>query len=169
MPAAAPPGRRLLAATLAAASLLGGCSVFETVGLAPDKVDETAVRETPARGEPLRVEVQHVLVSFEGAGIRNVTRTKEEAERLAGRVHAMAMEGRDFGELIRLCSDDRRGSGTIRIANFGTPPGPDELERHLLDRGFSRAAFTLEVGHIVLVPWNETDTPKGWHVIRRLK
>ena len=169
MPAAPPRGRLLLAATIAAASLVGGCSVFETVGLAPDRVDETAVREAPVRGEPLRVEVQHVLVSFEGVGIRNVTRTKEEAERLAVRVHAMALEGRDFGELIRLCSDDRRGTGTIRIANYGTPPGPDEIERHLLDRGFSRAAFTLEPGHVVLVPWHETETPKGWHVIRRVK
>jgi len=168
MPTAPPRGRRSLVATLAV-SLLGGCSVFQTVGFAPDEVDETAVREAPGRGEPAHVEVQHVLVAFEGTGVRNVTRTKEEAERLAGRVHAMALEGRDFEELIRLCSDDRRGMGTLLISNFAVPSGPDEIERRLLDRGFTRAAFSLEPGQVVLVPWHETDTPKGWHVIRRVR
>lgn len=149
--------------------LLGACSAFESVGFAPNRVDETAVREAPTPGEPPRVEVQHVLIAFEGTGVAGVTRTKEEAERLAAHVFEQARAGRNFDELVRLYSDDRHGGGFFRIANFGVPAAPDETERGRLVRAFSRAAFSLEPGALTLVPWEEGESPFGWHVIRRLR
>jgi len=154
---------------LLAAPLLGACSLFESVGFAPNRVDETAVRETPTSGEPARVEVQHVLIAFDGTGVAGVTRTKEEAERLAGQVFEQARAGRDFDELVRLYSDDRHGGGRFRISNFGVPAGPEDTERGRLVRAFTRAAFSLEPGAMALVPWEESEAPYGWHVIRRLR
>ena len=44
-----------------------------------------------------------------------------------------------------------------------------ETERGRLVRAFSRAAFSLEPGALTLVPWEEGESPFGWHVIRRLR
>ena len=99
-------------AGLAVGLLLAGCTVMDSVGLAPNKPDPEAVK-LPAgtRTEPEHVVVRHVLVSFEKCGILSVTRTEDEAKRLAQRVFDMAKSGHDFGELVRLYSDDRHGDG----------------------------------------------------------
>jgi len=168
-PAACPRPRPAAALFLAALAALPGCAFFEAVGFAPDHPDETAVRAAPTREEPAYVDVQHVLVAVQGTGVPGVTRTKEEAERLAQQVLERAQKGQDFRELVRLYSDERRGDGTLRIANFGMTAGPDEYERGRLARGFARAAFALEPGDITLVPWDPPGSPYGWHVLRRIR
>ena len=164
-----PASRRLPAVLLLALGTLPGCAFFEAVGFAPDRPDENAVRTAPTREEPAYVEVQHVLVALQGTGVPGVTRTKEEAERLAGQVLEKARNGQDFRELVRLYSDERRGDGTLRIANFGMTAGPDEYERGRLARGFARAAFAMEPGDVTMVPWDPPDSPYGWHVLRRIR
>lgn len=163
------PFLRTLRPLALAASLPAALAACEAVGLAENPIDHGAVRQPAAREEPPVVEVQHVLISFAGAGLPNVTRTKDEAKALAERVYDLARGGRDFGDLVRLYSDDRHGDGFFRIANFGMPLAADTTERARLVRGFTRAAFSLEPGQTALVANEPAESPFGWHVIRRLR
>src|SRR5207249_1414134 len=97
------PKRPVLAALLALVA--PGCALVQEVGqeigLAPAEPDPTAVAEPdPTPEEPAHVVVQQLLVSFEGASRPGVTRSKEEAKRLADRVLAEARGGREFAELV---------------------------------------------------------------------
>lgn len=159
-----------LAAVALAATLLGACSMFEAVGIGPNRPDPEAVKIAPdERREPDHVTVRHVLISFEKAGIQSVTRTRAEAERLATKVEALARSGRDFADLVRTYSDDRHGDGVYRLANWGCAPDVDEAEREKMVRGFGRVAFSLEPGEIGVLPHDPIDSPYGWHIIRREK
>ncbi len=65
--------------------------------------------ERPApdlKGEPAKVNVQHILISFAGTGIPGVTRTKEEAKALAQEIFEKARLGEDFSALVKEHSDD---------------------------------------------------------------
>ena len=170
--AAARSARRPLVAAAAVAVLAAasGCSLFEAVGLAPAEVDPTSVRR-PAdhRDEPPHVVVQHVLIACKDSDIVNVTRTRDEAERVANQVLGMAKAGRDFDELVRLYSDDRHADGAVAIANWGVLAEGDELGRADLARDFTKAAFSLGVGEIGLVPYRPPESPYGWHVVRRIR
>jgi hypothetical protein len=145
-----------------------GCSAFESVGLAPNRVDPTVVRNPGAREEPGRVGVRHVLIGFEGA-LPTATRTRDEARALAETVYERARSGADFRELVRLYTDDRHGDGSYVLVNFGIPARGDEVERARFVRGFTRAAFSLEPGQIALVAHDPDESPYGWHVIVREK
>lgn len=66
-------------------------------------------------GEPERIRIQHILISF--AGTRTAaTRTKEEAEALADEVLKRAQAGEDFSSLVMEYTDDPGSKGS-------TPPG----------------------------------------------
>lgn len=163
--------RRVIPVALAAllAGPLAGCSFFESIGLAPSRPDPGAVKDPDARQEPEAVVVQHVLVSFDDVGIRSVTRTKDEAARVAAQVLALANAGRDFGELVRLYSDDRHGDGTYTVVNFGFRAGPDQMERDRLAPAFGKLSFSLEPGQTAVAEYDPVQSPFGWHVIRRLQ
>ncbi len=161
---------RRFACALAACGLsLAACSLFKGIGLAPNEVDPEAVRIDAPAGEPAHVVVRHVLVSFEGTDVPACTRSKEEARSLAEKVLADARAGRDFGELVRLYSDDRQGDGTYRMANWGVPTGADEVERQKMTRGFGNLAFALGVGEVGLLEYDPVKSPFGWHVIKRIE
>jgi len=160
---------RRVAPLVLALAAAGGCSLFKDVGLAPEEPDTTATSRVPSADEPAHVLVQHVLVSFEGTRIRGATRTKDEAKALALRVLEQARAGRDFGELVRLYSDDRASEGRIALANWGVPTEGDETERRKMVRGFGATAFRLAVGEIGLVEYDANASPFGWHVVKRLK
>src|SRR6185295_8820836 len=104
---------------LVAAATAGGCSLFKNVGLAPNEADPTAVAKAEAAtpDQPAHVVVQHVLISFEETHVPGATRTKEQARVLAQHVLEDAKSGREFGELVRLYSDDRGGDGKLSLAN----------------------------------------------------
>ncbi len=160
---------RVLSATLVlTVPALGGCGIFGTMGLAPEPRDPTEVREVPARpAEPDRVTVRHVLISFDEARTKGSTRTRAEAKALAAKVQSLAKSGRDFGELVRLYSDDRHADGVYRLVNYGVAPAQDEEPRSGMVRAFGDAAFSLAVGGIALVEYDSKAAPFGWHVIRR--
>lgn len=143
---------------------------MDSVGLAPNKPDpETVKLPAGTRTEPDRVTVRHVLIAFEKTGILSVTRSKDEAERLAQKVFEMAQSGTDFGELVRLYSDDRHGDGTYTIVNWGVVPAEGEMERERMVQGFGTTAFSLEPGQTGIQPYAPVESPFGWHIIRRVK
>ncbi len=159
---------RLVLALLAAAAL-PGCSFFRSIGFAENEVDPASVAQPGAADEPSHVVVQHVLVSFDGASVPGVTRSKADAERLAQRVVAEARAGRDFAELIRYYTDDRGGDGSYSMANWGVATASGEVERKQMVRGFGNLAFALAVGEIGVVEYDSNSSPFGWHVVKRTR
>jgi parvulin-like peptidyl-prolyl isomerase len=84
-----------------------------------------------------------------------ITRSKEEAQKLANKIQAQAKSGADFGALAEKYSDDpsaKTGKGNLGKFARGTMVKP-----------FADAAFGLKPGEIS----NVVETPFGFHVIKR--
>lgn len=144
-----------------------GC---QEIGLAPHEPDRGAVRVVDGEREPERVTVRHVLIAFDGANLAGVTRPLDKAERVARNVYEAARGGRPFDELIRLYSDDGGGTGIYKLTNWGVAElEPDEMERGRMVRDFHRAAFSMTVGEIRLVPYDAEGSPLGYHVVERIQ
>jgi hypothetical protein len=159
---------RHVLAVLAAASL-AGCALMREVGLTENQPNPEVLREGGTADQPSHVVVQHVLISFDGANVPGVMRTKEQAAALAQRVLAEARAGHDFADLVRLYSDDRAGDGTYSMANWGVPTESGEVERRKMVRGFGALAFTLPVGQVGIVEYDANTSPFGWHVMKRAR
>jgi len=146
---------------------LGGC---RQIGLAPDEVDGTAVREETTSRQPDHVVVQHVLIAHEGAEIAGVTRSIDQARTMAATVLQKARAGDDFDELVRLYGDDGNSSAVYAISNFGVTPATAEgVERVGLVRGFGDLAFSLQPDEVGLVEYDAVRSPHGFHVVKRLR
>jgi len=117
--------------------------------------------------EPDRIQVAHVLISFAGAGTE-ATRSKAEAEKLAGEVLARAKKGEDFHKLIKELSDDS-GDGIYGLANTGAQPKAGEYPRQGMVAAFGDVGFALEAGGIGMSAFDPRKSPYGWHIIKRLK
>jgi len=97
-------------------------------------------------GQPERITVQHVLISFQGTPVKGVTRTKEEAEALAKEVLAKVQAGADFEALLRAHSDDPAGEvdpGVYRILNTGVRDSAAERRLFDLERRFRKSIEEL--------------------------
>ncbi len=91
----------------------------------PPATRETIERPQPDCGaEPLKVDVQQILVSFAGAAASRATRTKAEAETFAKQLLERARAGEDFDALVQSSSD-------APSHPLATPPG----RYRLLNRG----------------------------------
>lgn len=107
----------------------------------PAPTGETIARPEVALdlgGAARKIVVQHVLISFEGCGIPDVTRTKEEAEALAREILAKVEAGEDMTALARESSDDP-------ISPEDETPGYYTLLNNgVRDSASERAALTLQ-------------------------
>jgi len=119
---------------------------------------------------PEHIKVQHVLIGFVGKiPGKNVTRTQEEAEKLAAEILERARKGEDFDQLVEQYTDDQP-PGIYGLANTGvTPSGQDEYPRNGMVKGFSDVAFSLSPGNIDVAKYDPKDSPYGWHIIKRIK
>ena len=129
--------------------------------------------EKPAAisGEPERVEVQHILISFQGAiPDEKVTRSQEEAETLARELLERAKSGEDFDALVKEYTDDQH-PGIYRMSNVGIPPdaASQEFSRERMVRAFGDVSFSLEVNEIGMANYDPSASKYGWHIIKRLK
>lgn len=120
--------------------------------------------------EPSRIKVQHVLIAFKGAARApaKVTRTREEAEVLAGEVLQRARKGEDIAKLADEFSTDA-GGGRYTLVNSGVTPGAGDIKRADFIKPFTDVAFKLKVGEAGLVEYDATAAPFGWHIIKRLE
>ena len=115
-----------------------------------------AKSEQPDEG----ITVQHILIAFAGAPrIRDVTRTKAEAQELAEKVWREAVAGADFKSLMKTHSNDG-GGGEYPMTKAG---------RTQMVAAFGNVGFRLKVGEIGVAPWHASDSPYGWHIIKRIK
>ena len=127
---------------------------------------------TPALNEePNWVTVQHILISFKGAIPKpSVTRTKDEAKKLAEEVFERAKKGEDFAALVKQYTDDEY-PGIYRMSNKGIPPDPtkQEFAREGMVKGFGDVSFSLPVGGIGMAKYDPEKSKYGWHIIKRIE
>jgi parvulin-like peptidyl-prolyl isomerase len=147
-----------------------GCQKGEE-SAAGESADAKPKKSATITDEPERVEVQHILISFQGAiPDEKVTRTKEEAESLAKELLEMAKSGDDFDALVKEYTDDQH-PGIYRMSNVGIPPdsASQEFSRERMVKAFGDVSFSLNVNEIGMANYDPTASKYGWHIIKRLK
>jgi parvulin-like peptidyl-prolyl isomerase len=136
----------------------------------PPAKPSMAPTPAPAAGkEPDHITIQHVLIGFKGSVPgKNITRTQDEAEKLAGEVLARAKKGEDFDGLVKKYTDDSP-PGIYAMANKGVAASAGEYPRERMVPAFGDAGFPLQVGEIGMASYDKTKSPYGWHIVKRLK
>lgn len=122
-----------------------------------------------AAKEPDRIRVQHILIAFQGS-LRGkpVTRTKEEAKKLAYELFERAKKGEEFGELVKKYSDDQF-PGIYGMSNNGVTPREGEYPRRQMVAAFGDVGFPLQVGGIGIADHDPQKSKYGWHIIKRVE
>jgi hypothetical protein len=119
--------------------------------------------------EPDHITIQHVLIGFTGSVPgKNITRTREEAMKLAEEILARAKKGEDFDELVKKYTDDA-APGIYSMANKGVTPAAGEYARGRMVPAFGDAGFPLQVGEFGMAPYDKDKSPYGWHIVKRVK
>jgi hypothetical protein len=128
-------------------------------------------RPQPA-AEPERVTVQHILLAFKGSipGDQKVTRSREDAERLALQIFERAKAGEDFAAMVRMYTNDSY-PGIYKMTNRGVVPdkSKQEYSRTGMVPAFGDVSFGLEVGGVGLAVYDPARSKYGWHIIKRLE
>jgi len=130
----------------------------------------TAPPPAPAAAkEPDHITIQHVLIGFTGSVPgKNITRTQEEAKKLAEEILARAKKGENFDELVKKYTDDS-APGIYSMANNGVASAAGEYPRSRMVPAFGDAGFPLQVGEIGMASYDKGKSPFGWHIVKRLK
>ena len=150
---------RITLVLLSAVVLLSACS---------KKQDE---QQAAAEPEPERIEVQHILIAFQGSVPgKNVTRTQSEAADLAQEILQKAQQGENFDALVKQYTDDAY-PGRYKMTNYGIPSdaSKEEYERRNMVPAFGDVGFKLQVGQAGLAKFDPAASPYGWHVIKRVQ
>jgi len=118
---------------------------------------------------PAHVEVQHILIGFSGSVPgKNITRTKEEAMKLAHEILDKARKGANFDSLVAKYTDDSP-PGIYKMAAEGVPPLMSEYGRKQMVPAFGNVGFAISPGNIDIAEYDPTTSPFGWHIIKRLR
>jgi hypothetical protein len=151
------------------------CCLFSIVlVLAGCGAKEQTVAETPGtpeKPEPERVTIQHILVAFKGTVPgKDITRSREEAQALAGDLFERAKKGEDFDALVKEYTDDAY-PGIYAVVNRGGEANPEMqiFARENMVPSFGDVAFSLEAGEIGLASYDPDKSKYGWHIIKRLR
>ena len=126
----------------------------------------------PQSDGPERVTVQHILIAFKGS-IPNdpkVTRSKEDAERLALQVFERAKAGEDFAAMVKMYTNDEY-PGIYKMTNTGIAPdrSKQEFSRTGMVKSFGDVSFGLAVGAVGLAVYDPAASKYGWHIIKRIE
>lgn len=150
--------------------ILSGCKKGND-GDAERSTAEKPTKSTLTTDEPERVEVQHILISFQGAvPDEKVTRTEAEAETLAKELLTRAKAGEDFDALVKEYTDDQH-PGIYRMSNTGITPDAanEEFSRERMVKAFGDVSFSLNIDEIGMATYDPGASKYGWHIIKRLK
>jgi parvulin-like peptidyl-prolyl isomerase len=120
----------------------------------------------PAKPEPERITVRHILVAFQGAPRVKATRSRDEAKALAEQLLERVKKGEDFAALMKQHSDDT-GPGVYSLVNHGVAAASGAYPRKGMVAAFGDVGFTLEVNGIGMAPHDPAKSPFGWHIIQR--
>ncbi len=118
---------------------------------------------------PAHIQVQHILIGFKGSVPgKPITRSLEEARRLAYEILQRARDGEDFGKLVEKYTDDQ-APGIYGMANTDVTPAQGEYPRKGMVPAFGDVGFELSVGNISIADYDKKTSPYGFHVIKRIK
>ena len=112
--------------------------------------------------------VDHILIAFNGAGIPGVTRSLDDAKKLAYDLFKQVEADGDWAALKEDYSDDT-GPGVYGMTNTGAPRRPGVRPRHGMVAAFGNVGFQLAVGEIGLADYDPQDSKFGYHIIKRVK
>jgi len=151
----------------------GGAGAAPSAGTAPAK--ETSMTPQPGTmpvapaTEPQHVQVQHILIGFAGSVPgKPITRSKDEAKKLAYEILDKARAGESFDGLVKQYTDDSP-PGIYGMSAIGVPPGPGEFPRDGMVAAFGNVGFAISPGNVGIADWDPATSPYGWHIIKRLK
>lgn len=133
---------------------------------------ETPVAAAPSGSTmptPAHITVQHILIGFSGSVPgKNITRSRDEAKKLAYEVLERAKKGEDFDALVVKYTDDSP-PGIYKMSGSGVPASPGEYSRDSMVPAFGNVGFKLQVGEIGIADYDQTASPFGFHIIKRLQ
>lgn len=119
--------------------------------------------------EPDHIKVQHCLIGFKGSlPGKNLTRTKEEAEKLAKDLFERAKKGEDFDAIVKQHTDDTH-PGIYGMSNRGKLRKPGYYPRERMVPAFGDTGFPLQVGEVGLAAYDSKKSPYGWHIVKRIE
>jgi len=130
----------------------------EPVASQPEAVAPTPPpAPTPAPEPEQSIAASHVLIQYKGSmrAAPTITRSKEEAKKLATEVMNKAKKGQDFAALAKQYSDEPGAKD--RAGALG------KFSKGQMVKPFADAAFALKPGEIS----NVVETDFGFHVIKR--
>ena len=115
-----------------------------------------------------KVKVEHILISFRGAGT-SATRTKDEAEAFAAALLGRVVAGEDFTALKVEHTDDGPGGIYTMVSE-----GPGNRASLIFNRSgmvpaFGNTGWRLEVGQVGVAPYDPKKSQYGWHIVKRLE
>jgi hypothetical protein len=136
--------------------------------------DYAVMQATLADQPDLDIRVQHLLIAFKGTiptpDGDKITRTRDEAEKLAADLWRRATEGEDFDALVKQYTDDEAPgvygmtmSGTVIDEATATYP------RKRMVRAFGDVGYKLKVGEFGIAVYSPAASKYGWHIIKRVK
>jgi parvulin-like peptidyl-prolyl isomerase len=116
------------------------------------------------------IQVQHILIAFKGTIPKpTVTRSKEDAEKLANDLYAQAQKpDAKFDDMVKNNTDDA-APGIYGMSNSGVSPASGEYPRNQMVPAFGDVGFKLKVGEVGLAPYDKEKSPFGYHIIKRVK
>jgi parvulin-like peptidyl-prolyl isomerase len=123
----------------------------------------------PKAAEPDHIQVQHILIGFSGSVPgKNITRSLEEAKTLAYQILERAKKGENFDALVKEYTNDMP-PGIYSMSNNGVAPNPGDFPRNRMVPAFGNTGFPLKVGEIGIADYDKTNSPYGYHIVKRLK
>ncbi|MBI3847152.1 MAG: peptidylprolyl isomerase [Planctomycetes bacterium] len=137
---------------------------------ADEKPSATGTMPVKPDKEPDHVKVQHILIAFRGAPGpgQKLSRTKEDAQKLAHEILDRARAGENFDELMKQYSNDEP-PGIYSMANNGITAGQGEYARSGMVGAFGNVGFAISPGNIDIAEYDPKTSPFGWHIIKRLE
>ena len=129
-----------------------------------------ATPQSQPTAEPEHIQVQHILIGFAGSvDGKPITRTQDEARKLAYELLARANKGEDFDAMVKQYTDDSH-PGIYGMANAGVATSmPGEYGRTQMVGAFGNVGFKLAVGAVGIADFDPKTSPFGWHIIKRIK
>jgi hypothetical protein len=134
-----------------------------------------------AGGEPRRVSIDQILVSFKGANRTytdadkwTVVRSRADAQALAQRLVDRLEAGAKFASLkeeftdYRLFKQGFKPGGVVHAANDKVRHAQHEIPYRNLYVAWRKAAFRLKLGEVTLVPYDEKHCPEGYYILKRV-
>jgi hypothetical protein len=144
----------------------GGAKTATTTGTATESSMSTASDK-----EPDHIKVQHILIGFTGSVPgKTITRTVEEAKKLAYSLVDSAKAGVSYDDLVARHTDDA-APGIYGMSNRGAVSAgpPKEYPRDNMVPAFGNVGFKLKVGEIGVADYDTKTSPYGFHVIKRVE